>query len=188
MNNDVLVSPRWIENLITTAEQIGAKIISPALIEGPLDYDFESFEKKAQKTMSGVHRVGGKHAVCLAIHESVWLDIGYFTPVPKLLGYEDTLFFHEATKAQIKMAMTGASWLHHYGSITQTAMKQERGLSQKDGLGYRYNYKLLNQSWLTRKLHKVARKKQERQWRDEEVNTYGMSIHGIRKNNNFEWL
>ena len=188
MNNDVLVSPRWIENLISTAETIGAKIISPALIEGPLDYDFESFEKNAQKKMSEVHRIGGKHAVCLGVHESVWLDIGYFTPVPKLLGYEDTLFFHEANKANIKMAMTGASWLHHYGSITQTAMKQERGLSQKDGLGYRYNYKLLNQSWLTRKLHKMARKNQERQWRDNEVNTHDMSIHGIRQNNSFEWL
>ena len=45
MNNDVLVSPLWIENLINTAETIGAKIISPALIEGPLDYDFDLFEK-----------------------------------------------------------------------------------------------------------------------------------------------
>lgn len=188
MNNDVLVSPGWIENLISTAEQIGAKIISPALIEGPLDYDFESFEKNAQKTMSGVHRIGGKHAVCLAIHESVWLDIGYFTPVPKLLGYEDTLFFHEATKAKIKMAMTGASWLHHYGSITQTAMKQERGLSQKDGLGYRYNYKLLNQSWIERKFAKLSRKKQEKLWRENEVNAYGMSIHGLRENNQFRWI
>lgn len=188
MNNDVLVSPLWIENLIATAEKIGAKIISPALIEGPLDYDFDAFEQSAQKKMCDVHRIGGKHAVCLAVHESVWLDIGYFTPTPKLLGYEDTLFFHEASKASIKMAMTGASWLHHYGSITQTAMKQERGLSQKDGLSYRYNYKLLNQSWLTRKFNKLARKKQEKFWRDEEVNTYGMSIHGLREHGEFRWI
>ncbi len=188
MNNDVLVSPMWIENLIHTAEQIGTKIISPALIEGQLDYDFELFEKDASQRMKHVHRMGAQHAVCLAIHESVWLDIGYFTPVPKLLGYEDTLFFHEATKAKIKMAMTGASWLHHYGSITQTAMKQERGLSQKDGLGYRYNYKLLNQSWLERKFAKLSRKKQEKLWRENEVNTYGMSIHGLRENNQFRWI
>ncbi len=188
MNNDVLVSPYWIENLIATAESIGVKIISPALIEGALDYDFDQFELMAQQKMAKVHRLGGKHAVCLAVHRSVWQEIGYFTPVPKLLGYEDTLFFNEAHKANIKTAMTGASWLHHYGSITQTAMKQERGLSQKDNLGYRYNYRLLNQSWLRRKLNKAARKKQERIWRENELSSYQMTIHGIRENSAFRWL
>lgn len=188
MNNDVLVSPQWIENLIGTAEQQGLKVISPALIEGPLDYDFNAFEKEASSKMRNVHRIGARHAVCLAIHESVWMDVGYFQPIPKLLGYEDTMFFHELKKANIQTSMTGASWLHHYGSITQTAMKQERGLQAKDGLGYRYNYKLLNQSWLQRKLAKAQRKKQERSWRDQELSQYGMSIHGLRENGNFRWI
>lgn len=187
MNNDVLVSPQWIENLINTAETIGAKIISPALIEGPLDYDFDLFEKDAAKRMKNVHRIGARHAVCLAVHQSVWMDIGYFQPVPKLLGYEDTLFFNEARKANIKTAMTGASWLHHYGSITQTAMKLERGLKQTDDLPYRYNYRLLNQPWLERKLLKAKKRKQEKLWRDAEVNKHGISIHGIREGNKFVW-
>lgn len=188
MNNDVLVSPNWIENLIYTAEQLGTKIISPALIEGKLDYNFDSFEYDASKRMQNVHRIGGCHAVCLAIHESVWMNIGYFQPVPKLLGYEDTLFFNEVRKANIKTAMTGASWLHHFGSITQTAMKLERGMKEKDGLGYRYNYKLLNQSWLERKLNKAAKKKLEKNWRDNEVKQNAMSIHGLRENGKFRWI
>jgi GT2 family glycosyltransferase len=188
MNNDVLVSPRWIENLIGTAEQQQLKVISPALIEGSRDYDFDAFEKVASQKMKHVHRIGARHAVCLAIHESVWLDIGYFQPIPKLLGYEDTMFFHELNKANIQAAITGASWLHHYGSITQTAMKQERGLKAKDGLGYRYNYKLLNQSWLQRKLAKAQRKRQERSWRNQEVAEYEMSIHGLRENGDFRWI
>ena len=188
MNNDVLVSPNWVENLIGTAEQLGKKIISPALIEGNLDYDFDLFEQDASARMKQVHRIGGRHAVCLAIHKSVWMDIGYFQPVPKLLGYEDTLFFNEADKSGIDTVMTGASWLHHYGSITQTAMKLERGLKQKDGLGYRYNYKLLNQSWLTRKINKTKRKHQEKIWRDDEVAKYGISIHGLRENGEFRWI
>jgi GT2 family glycosyltransferase len=188
MNNDVLVSPLWIENLINTAEIIGAKIISPALIEGPLDYDFDLFEKDVAKRMKNAHRIGARHAVCLAVHQSVWMDIGYFQPVPKLLGYEDTLFFNEARKANIKTAMTGASWLHHFGSITQTAMKLERGLKQSDDLPYRYNYRLLNQSWLERKLLKAKKRKQEKLWRDAEVNEYGISIHGIREDGKFSWI
>jgi GT2 family glycosyltransferase len=188
MNNDVLVSPLWIENLIKTAEKIGAKIISPALIEGPLDYDFDLFARDAIEQMGNTHRIGARHAVCLAVHESVWMDIGYFQPTPKLLGYEDTLFFNEARKAKIKTAMTGSSWLHHYGSITQTAMKIERGIKENKDLAYRYNYKLLNQSWLERKLIKFNRKKQEKTWRNNEVLEHDMSIHGIRENGRFKWI
>ena len=187
MNNDVIVSANWLENLIETAERNQLKIISPALIEGPLDYDFDEFAARASVSMRDVLRLGGRHAVCLAIHNSVWQEIGYFQPVPKLLGYEDTLFFHEAEKAGIRCGITGASWLHHYGSVTQTAMKQERGLSAKQGLGYRYNYRLLQMNWLERKLKKAARVRQAKQWRDDEMQRHGMTLHGTRDNGNFVW-
>lgn len=188
MNNDVLVSPMWIENLIQAAESQNLKVISPALIEGPIDYDFDSFNLETTSKMKDVHRLGSKHAVCLAIHRSVWMDVGYFQPTPKLLGYEDTLFFNELKKSNIQTSITGASWLHHFGSITQTAMKQERGLSEKDGLANRYNYKLLNQSWLERKWNKYLSKNLEKKSRDREVSEHGMSIHGLRKDNTFVWI
>jgi GT2 family glycosyltransferase len=187
MNNDVLVCENWFENLIGVAEQNKLKIISPALIEGALNYEFDDFANQAIKKMQQVLRLGGRHAVCLAIHESVWQEIGYFQPVPKLLGYEDTLFFAEVEKACIPCAITGASWLHHYGSITQTAMKQERGLSVNQGLGYRYNYRLLQQSWLERKLKKMRCLRQEKQWREDELAHYAMTLHGIREFNDFNW-
>ncbi|MGD0962162.1 MAG: glycosyltransferase [Methylomonas sp.] len=187
MNNDVLVSENWLENLITTAERNGLKIISPAMIEGSLDYDFDAFASQATDKMRDALRLGGRHAVCMAIHNSVWREIGYFQPIPKLLGYEDTLFFHEAEKAGIPCAITGSSWLHHYGSVTQTAMKQERGLSDKQGLGNRYNYRLLQQNWLERKLKKIRRQRQAKLWRDVELAEYRMTMHGCRKNNDFDW-
>jgi GT2 family glycosyltransferase len=188
MNNDVLVGPDWIENLIAIAEQRGLKIISPALIEGVLDYDFDAFTVTAASKMKDSLRIGTSHAVCMAIHESVWLELGYFQPIPKLLGYEDTLFFHSVDKANIPMGMTGASWLHHYGSITQKAMKQERGLSEKAGLGYRYNYRLLQQSWLERKFNKVKRVRQQKTWQAQETLQFGMSLHGLRKDGYFIWI
>jgi len=188
MNNDVLVSPEWIESLINTAEQHGVKVISPALIEGPLDYDFDAFAPQWSATMKDALRLGSRHAVCLAVHKSVWLDVGYFQPVPKLLGYEDTIFFNELEKAKIATAMTGASWLHHYGSMTLSAMKQERGLSDKAGLGDRKNYRALHQSWLTRKTRKFKRNQMLRSWREQELADYGMSMHGLRKDHAFEWI
>ncbi len=187
MNNDVLVSRGWIENLIDAAEENGLKIISPAMIEGLLDYDFDAFAEEATVTMKNALRIGGRHAVCLAVHESVWLEIGYFQPIPKLLGYEDTMFFHEVDKAGIPIGMTGRSWLHHYGSITQSALKQERGLSEKDGLGNRFNYRLLRQSWLERKLKKYRKIRQERLWCTQETAQFGISMHGGRENGRFSW-
>jgi hypothetical protein len=108
--------------------------------------------------------------------------------VPKLLGYEDTLFFHELKKAKIQTAITGSSWLHHFGSITQSAMKLERGLNQKDGLANRYNYKLLNQNWLTRKISKYQAKQQQISSRNSEVKQYDMSVHGLREHGQFVWI
>lgn len=187
MNNDVIVSKNWIENLIETAEKNNLKVISPSLIEGLLDYDFEDFSTRASAKMHSAMRLNGRHAVCLAVHQSVWLEVGYFQPIPKLLGYEDTMFFNELDKANIATGITGASWLHHYGSITQSAMKQERGLSQKDNLGYRFNYHLLKQSWLTRKLNKAMKVRQEKQWRKDELSQFGLSMHGLRANGEFVW-
>jgi GT2 family glycosyltransferase len=187
MNNDVIVSKNWIENLIETAEKNHLKVISPSLIEGELDYDFEDFSNQANSKMQNALRLGARHAVCLAVHQSVWLEVGYFQPIPKLLGYEDTMFFNELSKANIATGITGASWLHHFGSITQSAMKQERGLSQKDNLGYRYNYRLLKQNWLTRKLNKIKKNNQLKAWRNQELAQFGMTMHGTRLHGQFAW-
>lgn len=188
MNNDVLVSPLWLENLINVAEQNQLKIISPALVEGELDYDFDDFVNQASTKMQMALRLGGRHAVCMAIHESVWQEIGYFQPIPKLRGYEDAVFFREVEKAGIPCAITGASWLHHYGSITQQIMKQERGLLQSDDLpDRRLSLRLLRQNWLERKLKKMLRVRQIRKWRDDELARYAMSMHVRRHNNHFRW-
>jgi len=197
MNNDVIVTENWIENLIETAEKNNLKVISPSLIEGPLtnnpifdsalDYDLDEFAKQSNLKMQDALRIGGHHAVCLAVHNSVWLEVGYFQPIPKLLGFEDTMFFNELSKANITGAMTGAAWLHHFGSITQSAMKQERGLSEKDGLGYRYNYRLLKQNWLTRKMNKMKKNLQKKQWLEDELKKYAMSMHGIRIKGDYVW-
>ena len=188
MNNDVLVSGGWLEGLIETARVKRWRIVSPALVEGSADYDFAGFSGEASSRMRSVCREGGRHAVCLAVHSSVWSEIGYFRPSPKLFGYEDTLFFHEADEAGIPMGITGASWLHHFGSITLKALKEERGLSGKQGLSDRRSYRLLGQSWLERKRRKWRQVRQRRIWREREVAEHGMSLHGLRREGAFEWI
>ena len=137
--------------------------------------------------MKDAVRPGARHAVCMAIHRSVWDKVGYFQPVPSLWGYEDTFFFNELDKAGIPTAIVGSSWLHHFGSVTLSLLKQERGLSQKQGLSARDSYKLLGQSTLERKWKKHLRKKQERKWHDEELARYDMTLHGQREDGSFRW-
>ncbi len=187
MNNDVLVSADWLDNLVRTARTNGLKVISPAMIEGPLDYEFDGFAAASALRMKDVLRAGARHAVCMVIHRSVWEQVGYFQPVPRLWGYEDTLFFNELDKARIPTGTAGCSWLHHFGSVTLTALKQERGLSGKQGLSARKSYLLLGQSTLERKWKKFKRLRQEKLWRDLEIAKYGMTLFGQREGGNFRW-
>jgi GT2 family glycosyltransferase len=187
MNNDVVVSASWLENLLASATRLGVKVISPALVEGALDYDFETFSADASRRMNDAARVGARHAVCMCIHRSVWQQVGFFQPSPGLWGYEDTLFFHALEQAGVPTAIVGSSWLHHYGSITVSAMRQERGLTGRQGLGARNNHRLLGKSFVRRKLDKMLRKRQERLWRAEELARYGMSLHGERRDGGFAW-
>lgn len=187
MNNDVIVSRQWIEGLINSAAKHNLDIVSPAMIEGKLDYDFHNLADKARIEMSDAFRMGWAHAVCLAVHKRVWKEVGYFRPTPKLFGYEDTLFFHEARLAGMRMGTTGASWLHHFGSITQSAMKRERGLKERDDLGLPNNNRLLHQSWLKRKVNKFQQKCQLKEWRDQELKKYGMSLWGQSAGGQLTW-
>lgn len=187
MNNDVVVTAGWLESLVEAARRLDVPVISPALVEGALDYDIEAFASKASSKMRDAARIGGRHAVCMCVHRSVWDKVGYFAAMPALWGYEDTLFFHHLDRAGIRTAITGASWLHHFGSITVTALKQERGLSRDQGLGARDNYRLLGKSMFERKWDKFRQRLQERRWREEELARFGMTLHGERANGGFSW-
>ncbi len=187
MNNDVVVSELWLDKLVATAQARGLKVISPAMVEGPLDYDLDAFARTDAARMKDVLRPGAVHAVCLAVHRSVWEEIGYFQQVPRLWGYEDTLFFNELDKAGIATGTAGCSWLHHFGSVTLSALKQERGLSGKKGLSARGSYKLLGQSSWQRKWNKFRRRRQEQAWHDQELARYGMTLLGQREGGAFRW-
>jgi len=188
MNNDVVVAPGWLDALLDIARERSLKIVCPAMIEGDLDYDLDAFAQDAARRMQGAIRLGRRHAVCMAVHNSVWLEIGYFQPVPRLLGFEDSLFFNEVRKAAIPTAITGASWIHHFGSITQSAMKRERGLAAKQALGGPNLNRLLGLGWAGRKAIKFRNKRQLRAWREQELAEYAMTLHGVRGSGTFQWL
>lgn len=187
MNNDLLFHPGWVEGLISTALSKGLKVISPALIEGPLDYDYDSFAQDVVTRMREVLRTPAVHAVCLCIHRSVFEEVGYFRATPSLLGFEDAIFFNDLKNHCISRGITGSTWLHHFGSITQSLMKQEKGLKSGDLLVRHNDRQLLQQSWLQRKLARREKKSLEHRWREQELSQYGMTLHGERVDGKFVW-
>lgn len=187
MDNDIVPSKGWIDNLISSAIANDLRVISPAMVEGELSYELNDFAPKAQKKMNGYIRLGDNHAVCLAIHQSIWHEVGYFRAAPALLGYEDTLFFYELKKKGIKTAITSEAWVHHFGSATQKAMKKARGLQPKDDLSVRNNHVLLCQNWFSRKLDKLKKIKFRKKMQQQEIDQFAMTVRGDRIDGKFIW-
>lgn len=188
MNNDVVCAKGWLRNLLDAAEANQLHIASPAMVEGELNYDFAEWTQNAQASMKGYVRKNAPHAVCMAIREDVWAEIGYFMPVPKLLGYEDGIFFQRANEAGLKTGTTADSWLHHYGMTTQKALKLEMKLDQRDSLGNRNLMRLyMAQSWLARKLSRHQRRSLVKAACAYELATYGKSVHALNHQPGQAW-
>lgn len=178
MNNDVVCAKGWLRQLLAVAEAKQLHIASPAMVEGELNYDFDAWALDAQTKMKGYVRQGAPHAVCMAIRDDVWNEIGYFMPVPKLLGYEDAIFFQRVLEAGLSTGTVGESWLHHYGMTTQKALKLEMKLDQGDSLGNRNLMRLyMAQSWVERKITRFRRRQLLAAAVAYELNQYKMSVH-----------
>lgn len=189
MNNDVLVSPGWAHSLVDAAERFNLQIASPAMIEGDLHYDPNTLLAQKSEVTKDYFRPGIAHAVCMAIHSSVFEAIGYFEAKPFLLGYEDTLFFNEARKAEIPVGTVGASWIHHFGSVTQKWLKEDRGIPLTAGLGDRNNKQRLHQSVLERKYLKWKKSRLLQAMVRLELGRFGHTLHGrVSSGADFKWI
>lgn len=188
MNNDILVSHDWINQLIDHAIANNLKVASPAYIEGDSNYDFHGVSTDLQAKMNGYIRPGYANAICLLVHKSVWPEVGYFRATPKLLGFEDTIFFFDLMKAGIDHACVSGSWIHHFGSVTVKAMNEEhRAKGGKGNMGRRDNHRFLDQSWFMRKLRKRNRKALIASQRTFELETFGSTVHAVRKDDEMHW-
>jgi N-acetylglucosaminyl-diphospho-decaprenol L-rhamnosyltransferase len=188
MNNDIVVAPDFAERLIAFATANQLLLVSPARIDGQMDYDFELFADQSQQTTVNGVRWGSSNAICMCIHWSLFNKVGFFRASPQLLGFEDGLFYNEISKHGIKHATTGSVWIHHFGSVTQAHMKMVLGKKRDDVLIKVNDRKLYGQSWLTRKLYRQNLKRTHLAWRKKELGDFGMTLHGTRIHNEFVWL
>lgn len=184
LNNDVVMGHNAIEASIARAEQLGVEVVSTALIEGELDYDIKTFTADYVQKMAGQQRAGFFHGVCFAVKREVFHRIGFLDTDRALFGREDTEFLFRCQRNGVKMATVGEAVMHHFGSITQKAMKLEAGVTEFGD--HRYLYRKLGLSWWGRQAYKRTRRNRERQWRTQELAATGMTLHMDRRGG--QWI
>ncbi len=178
LNNDVLVSEHAIDAMLDAADRHRLDVVSPALAEGGLDYDFDAHAAAFVQAMAGTIRPGWFHGVCFAVRRKVFESIGFLDTDRRLGGREDVEFLVRCRRNGIQVGTVGDALLHHFGSVTQKALKLETG--QKD-LGDRdYFYAKLGMSWWARKRFKAERMRLARRWAESERAGHGYAMHMLR--------
>jgi N-acetylglucosaminyl-diphospho-decaprenol L-rhamnosyltransferase len=181
LNNDVIAGPNAIDALLDAADRHGLQVVSPSLLESPQDdYDFASFAPDHARRLAGEVRRGWFHGVCFAIRRDVFHRIGYTDTDRLMWGHEDKEYLVRCLRAGIPVGTVGGSVFHHFGSITQQAMKRERNISK---LGdHRYAYRRMGLSWWARNRLKREQRRQSVAWSEAERRRCGVTIHMLREN------
>ena len=178
INNDVIVAPGFTQGLLGFASDRACEIVSPAMGEGELDYDFAAFSGDFLSKMGTMTRLGTASGVCFMVHQRVFQAIGVFDARLGQAGYEDEDFFRRARAAGFRLGITGRAYLHHFGSVTQKELKSELGMPGSAYLGNRdYFRKKHGLNWFKRRLERFRQKAQAGVWRRRELRKTGLTLH-----------
>ena len=188
LNNDVLIPQGWLEGLASFAQEEAFDVVSPAICNGAdVDYDFPIYARDFMAKMRRVTRNGTASGVCFMVHERVFKSLGPFDEDPRLGGYEDDEFFRRCRQAGFRLGRTGRSFLHHFGSVTQKAMKSQMKqprASIGDRDYYRQKYGL---TWAKRLRARILWRIQCSLWRTSERLRYGCTLVSHRVDGRFVW-
>lgn len=137
--------------------------------------------------MARVKRRGIATGVCFMVHRRVFDNAGLFDDDPRLGGYEDNEFFRRSRQTGYRLATTGRSFLHHFGSVTQKAIKAGMNTpraSLGDRAYYRQKYQL---TWLKRHRWRLQNQILNTWWRTTEHFRFHCTLVSDRQNGSFLW-
>jgi GT2 family glycosyltransferase len=187
LNNDVLIPQGWLAGLLGFAEEQRIDVVSPAICEGVMDYDFPFYAQQFMQRMARAKRHGTAYGPCFMVRRKVFDTAGLFDDDIRLGGYEDDEFFRRSRQKGFQLAVTGRSFLHHFGSVTQKAIKaamNQPKASLGDRAYYREKYKL---NWFRRQRSRLYNRARANFWRLSERWRYRYTLVSRRQNGAFIW-
>ena len=123
LNNDIVVTPQWLPSLLTFMQETGHGIVSPSMREGPLNYEIDRYAAEFTTACRKATRPGFL-GPCILVRREVFDRIGLFDEEFSFGGCEDTDFLWRAQQAGITAGITGSAFIHHFGMVTQNAIKR----------------------------------------------------------------
>ncbi|MGE4233697.1 MAG: glycosyltransferase family 2 protein [Bacteriovoracia bacterium] len=124
LNNDIQVSKGWLHNLIWALDHHHLALVSPFAEVGPrIDYDFQKRAKAF--SLNNRFQVWDEYDFCAVLMpRSTFEKIGFFDENFQVGGYEDTDYCYRLNKENLGYGVSGASFIHHFGSQTLGAFKK----------------------------------------------------------------
>lgn len=123
LNNDILVTPGWLRSLLWAMDLHRIDLISPFAATGPLTYELE--ERAARFTKRNLSILWNEYDFCaFVMPRSTYNKIGLFDEGFLIGGYEDTDYCYRVRKAGLRYGVSGASFIHHFGSSTLGEFKK----------------------------------------------------------------
>jgi N-acetylglucosaminyl-diphospho-decaprenol L-rhamnosyltransferase len=177
LNNDVVVTPGWLEGLLDAAEFEGLDIVTPAIREGLLNYDLDSYAREFVANASGAMRYGVADGVCFMVRRRVFERIGLFDETFRVGVFEDTDFFERARAAGFKLGMTGRSFIHHFGSVTQKCIRDANLYGPYEEENRIYFRKKWGLTQFKRWIKRFQRKRRTARWSAQERRQFGHTLY-----------
>lgn len=176
LNNDIILSPGWLEGLRSFAEENSLDIVSPAFREGEYNYDIADYSKCFIQRMRSVSRLGSAQGICFMVRRSVFDRIGFFDEKFRIGQFEDADFFRRAELAGFRLGTTGRSFIHHFGSATQNSIRRENSAGPFEEENRAYFRKKYNLTTGKRFFEKRRDELQSLYWRVAEKTRYGHTL------------
>lgn len=176
LNNDVILSPGWLEGLLEFAGEEGLDVVSPAIREGEYNYEITGYARDFVRRMGKVARPGVADGICFMVRRRVFDTVGLFDENYRIGQFEDADFFRRARLAGFRLGTTGRSFIHHFGSITQKALgrgKAEKPYVAENRAYYRRKWRL---NWWRRFWQRRRTRLRDFLWRTGERLRFGHSL------------
>ncbi|MBI3558460.1 MAG: glycosyltransferase family 2 protein [Deltaproteobacteria bacterium] len=123
LNNDIVVTRGWYRSLLWAMDYHRIGMISPYAAGGPFDYDLEG--RSREFTRKNLGRLWPDYDFCaVVLTRKTYERIGLFDEKYLVGGYEDQDYALRLSEAGIRYGVTGASFIHHFGSQTLGEFKK----------------------------------------------------------------